>query len=79
MRLSARLNYPLRTGAPRKPAGALGRAGMAFRSRRPSLFARKTGRLSAVRCRVDTNLLLLNDDTIRDWHKLFEQRGIAGL
>jgi transposase len=23
--------------------------------------------------------LLLNDDTIRGWHKLFEQRGIEGL
>src|ERR1700747_735109 len=23
--------------------------------------------------------LLMNDDTIRDWHKLFEQRGIEGL
>jgi hypothetical protein len=22
---------------------------------------------------------LLNDDTIRNWHKLFEQRGIDGL
>ena len=25
------------------------------------------------------NALLLNDDTIRGWHKLFEQRGIEGL
>jgi hypothetical protein len=25
------------------------------------------------------NLACLNDDTIRGWHKLFEQRGIEGL
>ena len=30
-------------------------------------------------CRQVAEALLLNDDTIRDWHKLFEQRGIEGL
>src|SRR6202030_2931845 len=30
-------------------------------------------------CQEVAEALLLNDDTIRGWHKLFEQRGIAGL
>src|SRR6201998_1419813 len=30
-------------------------------------------------CQQVARALLLNDDTIRDWHKLFEQRGIEGL
>jgi transposase len=30
-------------------------------------------------CQQVADALLLNDDTIRDWHKLFEQRGIEGL
>src|ERR1700693_6228808 len=30
-------------------------------------------------CQEVAAALLLNDDTIRGWHKLFEQRGIAGL
>src|ERR1700741_5680561 len=30
-------------------------------------------------CQEVAAALLLNDDTIRDWHKLFEQRGIEGL
>src|SRR6202795_2010338 len=30
-------------------------------------------------CQEVADALLLNDDTIRDWHGLFEQRGIAGL
>jgi len=30
-------------------------------------------------CQEVADALLLNDDTIRGWHKLFEQRGIAGL
>jgi transposase len=30
-------------------------------------------------CREVADALLLNDDTIRNWHKLFEQRGIEGL
>jgi Homeodomain-like domain-containing protein len=30
-------------------------------------------------CEQVATALLLNDDTIRGWHKLFEQRGIAGL
>jgi transposase len=30
-------------------------------------------------CQEVAEALLLNDDTIRGWHKLFEQRGIEGL
>jgi transposase len=30
-------------------------------------------------CQEVADALLLNDDTIRNWHKLFEQRGIEGL
>src|SRR6516162_5979905 len=30
-------------------------------------------------CQEVADALLLNDDTIRGWHKLFEQRGIEGL
>ena len=30
-------------------------------------------------CQEVATALLLNDDTIRNWHKLFEQRGIEGL
>src|SRR5271156_6020873 len=30
-------------------------------------------------CQEVADALLLNDDTIRGWHKLFEQRGIAGV
>src|SRR6516164_11418691 len=30
-------------------------------------------------CQEVATALLLNDDTIRNWHKLFEQRGIDGL
>ena len=30
-------------------------------------------------CQEVAAALLLNDDTIRGWHKLFEQRGIEGL
>jgi transposase len=30
-------------------------------------------------CQQVAEALLLNDDTIRRWHKLFEQRGIEGL
>src|SRR5580704_6824055 len=30
-------------------------------------------------CQQVADALLLNADTIRDWHKLFEQRGIEGL
>jgi transposase len=30
-------------------------------------------------CQEVAEALLLNDDTIRDWHKLYEQRGIEGL
>ena len=30
-------------------------------------------------CQEVASALLLNDDTIRGWHKLFEQRGIEGL
>ena len=30
-------------------------------------------------CQEVAAALLLNDDTIRNWHKLFEQRGIDGL
>ena len=30
-------------------------------------------------CRVVADALLLNDDTVRGWHTLFEQRGIEGL
>ena len=30
-------------------------------------------------CQEVADALLLNDDTIRDWHKLFEQCGIEGL
>ena len=30
-------------------------------------------------CQEVADALLLNDDTIRDWHRLFEQRGIVGL
>jgi hypothetical protein len=30
-------------------------------------------------CQEGADALLLNDDTIRGWHKLFEQRGIEGL
>jgi transposase len=30
-------------------------------------------------CQEIADALLLNDDTIRNWHKLFEQRGIEGL
>ena len=29
-------------------------------------------------CQEVAAALLLNDDTIRGWHKLFEQRGIEG-
>jgi hypothetical protein len=29
-------------------------------------------------CEEVAAAFLLNDDTIRDWHKLFEQRGIEG-
>jgi hypothetical protein len=29
-------------------------------------------------CQEVASALLLNDDTIRGWHKLFEQRGIEG-
>jgi transposase len=29
-------------------------------------------------CQEVANALLLNDDTIRNWHKLFEQRGMEG-
>jgi transposase len=31
------------------------------------------------RCQEVAAAFLLNDDTIRSWHKLFEQRGIEGL
>jgi transposase len=30
-------------------------------------------------CQEVADALLMNDDTIRGWHKLFEQRGIEGL
>ena len=30
-------------------------------------------------CQEVADALLLNDDTIRGWHKLFEQRGIEGV
>jgi transposase len=30
-------------------------------------------------CQEVAAALLLNDDTIRNWHKLFEQRGIEGV
>ena len=30
-------------------------------------------------CQQVAEAFLLNDDTIRGWHKLFEQRGIEGL
>src|ERR1700741_4216716 len=30
-------------------------------------------------CQQVARALLLNDDTVRSWHKLFEQRGIEGL
>jgi hypothetical protein len=30
-------------------------------------------------CQEVADALLLNDDTIRNWHKLFERRGIEGL
>jgi transposase len=30
-------------------------------------------------CQEVADALLLNDDTIRNWHKLFEQRGIESL
>jgi hypothetical protein len=30
-------------------------------------------------CQEGADALLLNDDTIRGWHKLFERRGIEGL
>src|SRR5580658_8560974 len=30
-------------------------------------------------CQEVAKALLFDDDTIRDWHKLFEQRGIEGL
>ena len=30
-------------------------------------------------CQEVADVLLLNDDTIRGWHNLFEQRGIEGL
>src|SRR6202047_2516766 len=30
-------------------------------------------------CQEVADALLMNDDTVRGWHKLFEQRGIEGL
>src|SRR6202166_4504462 len=51
-----------------------------------SVASRLTRRANAVvllddgwSCQEVAEALLLNDDTIRGWHKLFEQRGIAGL
>src|SRR6201997_3513102 len=48
--------------------------------------ARVTRRANAVvllddgwSCQEVADALLMNDDTIRGWHKLFEQRGIEGL
>jgi transposase len=51
-----------------------------------SAAARVTRRANAVvlldggwSCQEVADALLMNDDTIRGWHKLFEQRGIEGL
>jgi transposase len=51
-----------------------------------SAVSRLTRRANAVvllddgwSCQQVADALLLNDDTIRGWHKLFEQRGIEGL
>src|SRR5580704_11861080 len=57
---------------------ALARAGSA-----PSRLTRRANALVLLddgwSCQEVADALLLNDDTIRGWHKLFEQRGIAGL
>ena len=65
--------------------GAEGRTKPIALARDGSAASRLTRRANALvllddgwNCQEVADALLLNDDTIRNWHKLFEQRGIEG-